>query len=351
AMGLGSCIDEDYDLSKDIDMTVQIGSEGFTLPASDTEPYTLSQILDLDETSSIKCVKAGQYGLAEGDYVLVQSGESEPSTVEIEKIALDGLEGSTTETPLDEFRFFGDGRVTVDVDGAPTQIKIEEDNVTRELVSLKSAETAVYIEFEIGFRSNDYSGNVIIEQGFKALFDPSWTLEVRDAATASFLRMENGNTAVFTREMIVNTASTIAVRLLLTNVDLAKAPGQGLIEPGHFRLECDVKTIGQVSIDGTGMQPGQTANLDLVTTTRPTDAELLAITGMVDPKIDIEPTIIHINDIPDFLASEENVLDVENPRISFSVYNSSPVSINLNAVLRAVDKNGSSRIIGLGNEN
>ena len=162
AMGLGSCIDEDYDLSKDIDMTVQIGSEGFTLPASDTEPYTLSQILDLDETSSIKCVKAGQYGLAEGDYVLVQSGESEPSTVEIEKIALDGLEGSTTETPLDEFRFFGDGRVTVDVDGAPTQIKIEEDNVTRELVSLKSAETAVYIEFEIGFRSNDYSGNVKI---------------------------------------------------------------------------------------------------------------------------------------------------------------------------------------------
>lgn len=351
AMGLGSCIDEDYDLSKDIDMTVQIGSEGFTLPASDTEPYTLSQILNLDETSSIKCVKAGQYGLAEGDYVLVQSGESEPSTVEIEKIALDGLEGSTTETPLDEFRFFGDGRVTVDVDGAPTQIKIEEDNVTRELVSLKSAETAVYIEFEIGFRSNDYSGNVIIEQGFKALFDPSWTLEVRDAATASFLRMENGNTAVFTREMAVNTASTITVRLLLTNVDLAKAPGQGLIEPGHFRLECDVKTIGQVSIDGTGMQPGQTANLDLVTTTRPTDAELLAITGVVDPKIDIEPTIIHINDIPDFLASEENVLDVENPRISFSVYNSSPVSINLNAVLRAVDKNGSSRIIGLGNEN
>lgn len=83
----------------------------------------------------------------------------------------------------------------------------------------------------------------------------------------------------------------------------------------------------------------------------PTDAELLAITGVVDPKIDIEPTIIHINDIPDFLASEENVLDVENPRISFSVYNSSPVSINLNAVLRAVDKNGSSRIIGLGNEN
>ena len=29
AMGLGSCIDEDYDLSKDIDMTVQIGSEGY----------------------------------------------------------------------------------------------------------------------------------------------------------------------------------------------------------------------------------------------------------------------------------------------------------------------------------
>lgn len=351
AMGFGSCIDEDYDLSKDIDMTVQIGSEGFTLPVSDTDPYTLSQILDLDESSSIKCVNAGQYGLAEGDYVLLQSGKSEPSRVEIEKISLDGLEGSTTETPLDEFRFFGDDRVTVDVDGAPTRIKIEENDVTRELVSLKSAEMAVYIEFKIGFRSDDFSGDAIIEQGFKALFDPSWTLEICDAATASFLRMENGNTAVFTREVAVNTASTVTVRLLLTKVDLTKAPGQGLIAPGHFRLECDVKTMGQVSIDGTGMQPGQVANLELVTTTIPTEAELLSITGVVDPVINIEPTVIDINDIPDFLASEENVLDIENPRISFTVYNSSPVSINLNAVLRAIDKNGSSRIIGLGNEN
>lgn len=351
AAGMASCVDHDYDLSKDIDMTVQVGSEGFTLPASDTEPCKLSQILDLDENSSIKAVKAGQYGLAEGDYVLVQSGSADPSTVEINKVNIGSLNGSTTETRLDEFVFGGLDRVTVDVDGNPVNIRLEDSNVTRELVSVKSADVAVDIQFEIRFKSTDFSGDVIIDKGFRAIFDPSWALEVTDPATARFLTTDGGNVAMFTRDVAVNTQSSLILHLLLTKVDLTKAPGQGLIAPGHFKLECDVKTLGQVSISGRDMQPGQVANLDFVTTTRPTDARLLAVTGVVDPKININNTTIEINDIPEFLESDQNVLDIENPRISFTVYNGSPVDINLNALLKAFDKDGKVRTVGLGNEN
>ena len=69
---VSSCVDHDYDLGKDIDMTIQVGGEEFTIPSSSTDRLLLSQILNLDESSSIKPVETeGQYGLSVGDYVLV----------------------------------------------------------------------------------------------------------------------------------------------------------------------------------------------------------------------------------------------------------------------------------------
>ncbi|MDE6099138.1 MAG: hypothetical protein K2G24_09645, partial [Muribaculaceae bacterium] len=227
AAGLTACIDEDYDLSKDIDMTVQIGSEGFTLPASDTAPCTLTQILDLEQTSSIKAVAEGEYGLSEGDYALVQNGESAPSHVSIAIVGLDRLKGSASETELDEFRSQSTGRTTVDVDGTPTIVDIEDSDITREIVALKSADVEIDIDFSIGFSSDDFSGNIIIEPGYKAVFDPSWTLEITDARTASFLAMSDSHTAVFTREMTVAMASELMGRLRLVHVDFDALPDQG----------------------------------------------------------------------------------------------------------------------------
>lgn len=349
ALCLTACVDDDYDLSKDIDMTVQIGSEGFTLPASSTEQITLSQILDLDENSSIKAVAQGQYGLAEGDYVLLQTGNADESEVSIDPVKISRMDGTTTTTQLDEFRGTGSGRTTVDAVGNPTEINLRDDNVTRELVSLQSADVSVDINVEIGFESSDFSGEAIINQGYKAEFDPNWTLEITDPTTASFLAMADKHTAVFTREMPVSTFSKLIGKLHLVHIDFVQ--GQGLIAPGKFSLSSDVATSGQVSIDGSQLGAGRVAHLDLVVTTQPADAELLAITGVVDPRINVDPTSININDIPDFLSTDENVLDVYNPRISFSVYNTSPVELNLNAIITAYDKDGQTRDVAIGDAN
>ncbi|MDE6098249.1 MAG: hypothetical protein K2G24_05115, partial [Muribaculaceae bacterium] len=115
-------------------------------------------------------------------------------------------------------------------------------------------------------------------------------------------------------------------------------------------LRSEVNTSGQVSIDSEQLPAGHTANVVMNTVTTPLDARILAVTGIVDPVLDINPAVIQVNDIPDFLASEGNMLDVENPRISFKVYNGSPVGIRLNAVLSAIDRNGARRQVGIGDE-
>ena len=85
AVGAVGCVDHDYDLSEDIDLTISLGGDNLTVPGSSTEQIFLSKILDLNEGSSIKAVEVdGMYGLAKGDYVLLQEGSSSPSYFDVE---------------------------------------------------------------------------------------------------------------------------------------------------------------------------------------------------------------------------------------------------------------------------
>lgn len=66
SIGLASCVDDQYNLDKDIDMTVTVGGD-LAIPGSNTEEIKLKTILELQENS---CVQPN----ANGDYVLNQPG-------------------------------------------------------------------------------------------------------------------------------------------------------------------------------------------------------------------------------------------------------------------------------------
>lgn len=68
------------------------------------------------------------------------------------------------------------------------------------------------------------------------------------------------------------------------------------------------------------------------------EAENMAIesaTAVVDPEVDIKIDPIRIDDIPDFLAEEDVILDLTDPRIYITVTNPSPVAVNMGAALRS----------------
>ena len=57
-----SCIDNSYDLNKDIDMTVNVGGEHLAIPVGYTEQITLDKIIELDEGDDLQLVN-GEYHL------------------------------------------------------------------------------------------------------------------------------------------------------------------------------------------------------------------------------------------------------------------------------------------------
>lgn len=343
-VGVTACVDHDYDLAEDIDMTVQVGGD-LTLPASDTELLTLSQILDLEPGSSIKEITSGQenYGLAVGDYVILQDGDSKPAIFSVDQVKIQNMNNSVTNA-LPPFIGTGQNEVCVTADPSLNIVDLESDDVPTELRRLDSATMDIDIDFNISFSSPNFRGTVTVKAGYTAIFEDGWTLAIEDAATAEFLEMTAKNTVRFKKDYPVSPTHSMNAVIKLKAIDFSGYPGQGLIAPGEFRLRGDVHSHGDIAIGLGQLALGQREELDMHTkVTVGSGARIITATGLVDPIINISDTPFEVTDIPDFLSDDANDLQVENPRILFVVNNDSPLTLRVRGLLTAF-KNGVSTL-------
>ena len=351
SLAVAGCVDHDYDLSEDIDLTISLGGDNLTLPGSSTEQIFLSKILNLNEGSSIIAVDAdGMYGLAKGDYVLLQDGNSSPSYFDVEEVSIGHINGSKTTTVLPEFyNFGGESTVSSATDFIFNTIRLSDDNVTTDLVSLQSADFDVNMTISVGYVSSDFSGTAHIEKGYEVVFDPCWTVEPGDAATAQILENVNANTLRFKQRYGITSSRGLIARVRMTKADLTKVPeGQGLYAPGKFFIENKIESHGDVSIDIDDLPIGARANISVVTDIEVSDATLLKVRGIVDPKIDISETSFDINAIPDFLSDPNNNLDLSNPQVTLSIVNNSPLSVTLEGLLTSYADGKAIAEVGIG---
>lgn len=366
ALSVGSCIDHDYDLQKDnLDLKVTVGGKFLTVPASSVQELTLSQILELDTCSSIREMTAqgvegvmpGDYGLALGDYLLLQSGESNPTDFVIEEVSIDAMDPSVSRVELPRFIANGSAdRVSCDAK-IKNEIRLNQDNVTAEIVSLDRVDMHVVMRFTIGFESADFSRYAFIDKGYTASFSPSWTVEPI-GETAEYLEQVDSHTLRFKNDYRIGAGRPVVCSVLLKSVDfntLSLLAGtdddQGLFEPGKFRVANDVEWHGKVSIASADLTAGASASLTLFTkAVVDSDPRILAVTGVVDPEIDVDPISLAITDIPEFLSDSENSLDIANPVIEFTVSNDSPLSINVNGKLSSFVSGDVEAQIGIGAE-
>lgn len=351
ATGVVGCVDHDYDLSEDIDVTIQLGGDNLTLPGSSTDQLFLSKILDLEQSSSIKAVENdGEYGLAKGDYVLIQDGNSSPSRFEVPEVSLGHINGSTSTSVLPEF-YNPDGQSVISnpTDMIHNTIRLSDDNVTRDLVSLESADMDVKMKLNVRYTSSDFTGTAYVEKGYTITFDKCWTVEVGDEATAQYLESVNPYTLRFKQRYGISPDHGLSARVRLVRADLTGLPaGQGLYAPGKFLIENQVVSSGDVSIDVADLPAGSRANITVVSEISVSDARLLKVRGIVDPKINISETKFDINDIPDFLSDPENHLDLSNPQVTLSITNNSPLPITLNGRLTSYSKGNEIAEVGIG---
>lgn len=346
ALSLGGCVDHDYDLSKDIDMNVEVGGD-ITIPASTTEAYTLAQIMDLSENSSIHS-NGQDYGLSKGDYVVVQDGDPTSTIVSVPRQYMTDTHAETTQTPIKAVNA-GTGATRFNVDPIVTAIHIADESLDPTLKSLSRATTDISVNFRIRLTCQQTSSATMsLLPGFSLTFPAGWTIEPGNASVAAFTRID-GNRLVFTDTKSMALNSSLDIPVHISAIDFSGLPkDQGLYAPGKFRLDQSITTGGPASFSAPTLPVGE--KVDVVFNLSPSipTAEILTVTGFVSPDVKVSPSTFAIRDIPDFLLEPGNNLDIVNPQIQLTVKNSSPVAFDISGRLMAMDANGDIHEVWIG---
>ena len=317
-----SCVDNKYDLDKDIDMTINVGGEYLTIPAGSTDTTFLSKIIEVEEGDMLQPdVTTHVYHLTKKDDINVEPTTVKEVTVGATTTDLESIEiVNNTGVSFSEPEVSADITTSGDFEATANDI----DEALKELGSLR-AKTPVDLNLTIDF--NISGGNLTFNQvkanKLKLVF-PDYIVFKEDEGIQD-------NELILDEEVLSVNGSSYTRTLKVEGYKFSDAAGSGmkpnaegsLTIEGNISMEGDVVTSG---ISGTGA-------LALVPKVVLEEMNINSVTGVIQPNIEAETTKIELNDLPDFLKDEDTRLDITNPVILLKADNPLETDVEIDAVL------------------
>lgn len=336
-LGITACVDDAYDVSKDVDMTITVGGENLTIPGSNTDLITLEKIFDLDPESDVKAD-------ANGDYALTLSGEGSESTVNVENVTIEGSQIETEQsTTTLNFDYVPSQDAEADVNDE-THFTVDKNDVTTDVTALYDAKVTSSSNLELGFSGN--ARQLHLAQGFKITFPSYLTVSTSDPR----FQME-GNVLTFTEDIAIARNQTLIIPISVTAIDFeAMGEGEGLVAPGHLIINGNIPVEGSAYLRAADFLTQQNVELVLNTAMNIDNIELTEVTAMVNPQVDITIDPVMVNDLPEFLQDDEVKIDMTDPKIFLNVTNESPVAVNFTADLMPYKETQMLHTIALGDK-
>lgn len=339
---LSSCVDNDYDLTKDIDLTIQVGGSEFAIPGGETEPIKLSKILDIEEDGVVQIGEDGNY------YLLKEGTESNTN------ISVNGFEiNSPTINPITPELTFTipplTGLPSTDI-AAPlpdqsTSFELNSDNLPTDITDLTSISMGMEAVIHLSYSEAIASKLQLTELN---LTFPEFINSPE--LTNGILKLEN--------EVATSTGG-FTTTIPVDGID-CKKDGVTFIKGTDFcklLINGTISLTGKVSLntrDVDSRYENQTVtvqlNVDITLRDQQTKRPIISIKsvkGVVQPKIDINIDPVTLTGLPDFLDDEQVTLSVQNPMVFFTAQNNTPVKANVNGTITAfTDKDGVKKPVG-----
>lgn len=337
-LGITACVDNAYDLSKDVDMTITVGGENLSIPGSNTDSITLEKIFDLDPESDVQAD-------ADGNYALTMNGEGSESTVNVENVTIEGDQITTeaSTTTLD-FEYVPSQNAEADVNDQ-TSFRVDKTYVTTDVTALYYSDVTSTSSLNIKFSGN--ARQMHLAEGFKITF-PSY-LTISSDGDSRFLI--EGNTLTFTQDVAIRSNETLSIPVSVTAINFEEmGDNEGLIAPGHLVINGDIPVEGHAYLRAEDFLTQQNVQLELNTELNIGNIELTEVTAMVDPQVDITIDPVTVNNLPEFLQDNEVRIDMTDPKIYLYVSNESPVAVNFTADLMPYKETQLLHTIALGNK-
>lgn len=320
-----SCVDNKYDLDKDIDMTINVGGEHLTIPAGSSDTAYLSKIIEVEEGDILQPDATTRvYHLTKKDDIDV-----EPTTVKEVTI-------SETTTKLEETKIVKTTSSLINEDvteGINTlgDFKAESNNIDEALKELGAlyAKTPVDLILTIDFQKEQSLNFTRVQANKLKIIFPDYIVFKAEEGI-------QGHELILDGQVLSENGSSYSRTLKVEgykfseNAGVGRKPNEGTLTiEGVISMEGEVVTSG---VSGTG-------TLSLVPKTVLREMTASSVTGVIQPEIKAETTNIELNDLPDFLKDEETRMDITNPVILLRAENQLETSVEVDAVLTPMKGN------------
>ena len=318
AGGIVACVDDNYDLDKDISMEVGIGGKYFAIPLGTTDSIRVDSLLELDDESVFMFMEDGTAVISKLDSVKVR-------VPEIQQVTLQSW-ASEIEPIVNEIEVPEEAQGVVDEVALPekevnssTSIEFDEE-VPEELLDLNT------VKF-------DGTPKLVIDIQFEAPEEVA-KLELMDYVIhfPEFIvfddnRIEN-HCLVIDGEMDVDAGYRVELDIAEFNFEEEENPIQEVGSEKRLHIDGAVTLDGQlrVTVRGDGTLPG-TVTVGIMPQVSIDKMKLGEITGKVNVDIEEVNEEVDLGDIPDFLKDKDVVLDIEHPVIMLEVGNTTGVPV------------------------
>lgn len=349
AVSVTSCLNEDYDLTKDIDTNISIDGD-ISAPLGNSEFILVDDFLNLgnDAADVLKTDASGNY------YVSV-TGRGSSSDAELpflsfsDELVTDGgyiARIKKSELPLPSSGMVPATPYTKHFNVSSTPMTVNED-VPHEIRAVKDAEVSGVVNISLTVTTGKATLSDLI-------IDFPEYLEFADVKDAGLNFNPDGNLLTIKSPQISTVAKNYYLNVV--GIDFDKIPsGQGFLPSQHKIVLNDEIKLSAFDVNAVLSDLGTTVEAipnEIVADIDLSISSLIVKTALVkvDPNIVIDPFISNVGELPDFLSGDDVVLDLYNPVLKLNIDNRTPLKLNLNADIMSY-KGAVHRTAHVGNAN
>lgn len=349
AVSVTSCLNEDYDLTKDIDTNISIDGD-ISAPLGNSEFILVDDFLNLgnDAADVLKTDSSGNY------YISV-TGRGTSSDVELpvlsfsDELVTDGgyiARIKKSELPLPSSGTVPAEQYTKHFNVSSTPMTVNED-VPHEIRAVKDAEVSGVVNISLTVTTGKATLSDLI-------IDFPDYLEFADVKDAGLNFNPDGNLLTIKSPQISTMAKNYYLNVV--GIDFDKIPsGQGFLPSQHKIVLNDEIKLSAFDVNAVLSDFGTTVEAipnEIVADIDISISSLIVKTALVkvDPDIVIDPFISNVGELPDFLSGDDVVLDLYNPVLKLNIDNRTPLKLNLNADIMSY-KGADHRTAHVGNAN
>ena len=335
-----SCIDNSYDLNKDIDMTVTVGGEHLAIPVGYTEQITLDKIIELDEGDDLQLVN--------GEYHLLKSDKIDETNTSVKMVTVNESSNPINSiNVLNNVDYSQPGDVTVEDIKSEGSVNTEAHGIDEAVIEIGSLTANTPAKLTLSFEINKTN----------SISYSDVTIDKMTITFPDFIKFEEGQSGLNGQVLTISnetlSSSTYTIDLYISKYVFGEKYGDGnkvKEENGDRIIKIENQKI-TVKTDVTVHQAQGTGSLSITPTAILAAMTVSEVNGTIKPDMDVKPTEVELTNLPDFLQDEEVKLDITNPVFSFKANNPLNEEIEMDGIMTGYKNGKVTKTVKIGSGN